>query len=1008
MTGLRIRWRREEATLGPSAPIAGASAISLNGALVWLAAGLIVLVAFFARSYNTNWDDNTHLHPDERHLTGVAISIKLPGSISEYFDTNKSRLNPYNPPANTGSFVYGTLPLFAAKTVAVALGDDDYDNMVLVGRHLTALFDAMTVLLVFLIGRRLYGSAAGLLAAVLFGAAPLAIQHAHFFIVDSYLTTFTTAALYFSIRAWQDKRLADCALAGLMLGLGMACKITAALIAPVVVVAVAWQLVQPVRNLWSTGHFSNDDEAGPAFDNPEPRAGRPRRVLSLPCRPALRLQYAESEPSCSMVAEPALAEGPEGPVAAPGRQRWLPAVDPVDRAHQLPLSLHGDDEMGCRSCPQPRRLADGRVRRLPAAAAQATSATCCRCSSCWPTSASWGASSRCTCATSCRFTRCWPCSPATGWWSWSAKTRELSLRWQRPQLAPAGYALAGLIVLVGVLAGAAYFSIYTKPVTRVEASYWMYDHLPAHAQIGAEHWDESVPMQLPGTPQKDFQLTDLKLYDIDSQDKVQELINTLSGIDYITMSSNRLINSIPRDPVNYPVTIRYYEMLFNGQLGFSLVHEFTSYPRLFGLQFPDYRAQESQSSYDHPRVLVFKKNANFSRAKLEQTLGEGPFAMAGLTPAQADKNGLLLKPADLQTQQRGGTWTSVFSNSGIAHSAPTLIWLLALEAAALATLPLAFPDLQPPAGPRLPALEAAGPAADGVPGVARRQPQALPLRPDVDPGLAAALIAVGGVIAGKQRQPLLAFLKSNWRLLLFSEALFLVAFFAFREIRMANPDLWHPYRGGEKPMDLAYLTAVARSTTLPPYDPWFAGGYINYYYFGQFLTATLLKLTTIPPEIGYNLAVPTYFAMTVGGAFSVAYNLAAFARGAIRRTPRLRPIPGWSLYAAGLLGAVFVAVAGNLDGVEQMLDRLRQVSTLHTARPCVRGADQRRRRHLAGRGQRQEPAALRLLALQPHDAADDCDHGVPLLELPLRRLARAHDGASVRSADPGHLPLAGA
>jgi YYY domain-containing protein len=197
-------------------------------------------------------------------------------------------------------------------------------------------------------------------------------------------------------------------------------------------------------------------------------------------------------------------------------------------------------------------------------------------------------------------------------------------------------------------------------------------------------------------------------------------------------------------------------------------------------------------------------------------------------------------------------------------------------------------------------------------------------------------------------------LRFKWRLVLLGEIVFAVSFLAFVGIRILNPDLWQPWNGGEKLMDIAYLNSVLRSAYFPPPDPYYAQGYLNYYYYGQFLLSILIRLTGIKPTIGFNLAVPLLFAFTVSTAFSIGYTLAAGRVLPAWRAQNRREAAAEGYPASGddvtqgvrhgLLAALCVAVLGNLASATQIVESLQRVGkSTFTSRvpglePLVRAA----------------------------------------------------------------------
>ena len=162
--------------------------------------------------------------------------------------------------------------------------------------------------------------------------------------------------------------------------------------------------------------------------------------------------------------------------------------------------------------------------------------------------------------------------------------------------------------------------------------------------------------------------------------------------------------------------------------------------------------------------------------------------------------------------------------------------------------------------------------------------------------------------AGASGRGVVQFLRDNRGLITTNELLFAVAFGLWVLVRAYNPEI----SGTEKPMDFAFLNGILRSEYFPPLDPWLSGFAISYYYFGYLIMAVLTRLSGVPSEVAFNLAIASLFALTASGAFSLTYNLVSRHREGQKAGNALPT-------AFGALGAVFVAVLGNLEAVLEVL-----------------------------------------------------------------------------------------
>ena len=419
-------------------------------------------------------------------------------------------------------------------------------------------------------------------------------------------------------------------------------------------------------------------------------------------------------------------------------------------------------------------------------------------------------------------------------------------------------------------------------------------------------WDDALPMAVNGFDPLGgiYKPFNLELFDTDTPAKRTKMIDILTKSDYVVISSNRAYDSMPRLTYRYPLTIRYYQELFGcncmgdqlentaydlqpgfvSPLGFKLVASFVSNPSIGPFVLNDQSADESFTVYDHPKVMIFKKTAEFSVDHLTSVLNSVNLDnVLFQTPLQFTKAPLAMQlPADrLAAQTNGGTWSDMFSRLSPVNTSQTyaiFAWYLLLFGLGLLVFPLVwsiFPGLPDRGYPlaRMAALLLIAWLAWCLSSL-----QLLPFTAGSILLCMALIAAVSIFFAVRHKGELLHYAANNWLHILATEVLFLLVFLLMLNIKIGNPDLWNPWLGGEKPMDFAFFNATLKTVYFPPESPWFSGHYLNYYYFGYVVASIPTKLTAILPSTAYNLILPSWFAMTGIGVFCIGYNLVAGLR----------------------------------------------------------------------------------------------------------------------------------
>ena len=556
---------------------------------------LIVVSGGFLRFFNLNWDENNMYHPDERNIANAVAKINFFNNLNpEFFAYNGFPIYLYKSigyllTLKENNYPFSTLlaALYSQKELSFLNINSgwtrDWSKINLIGRFISALSSTLSIYLIFLIGKNLIGEIGGLISAFIFAFTPSFIQQAHFGVTESLLVFFLLLLSLLAIKILEEKKSIYWIYSGIISGLAIASKIPA--LSFLIIPFLTWLI-----SLLQEKKFLKYIALGFSF-------------LIFTClfffifSPYTIFDFQKFKES--MVYESGVVTGR---LKVPYNWQFfgtLPYVFQWINLHwQTNIFLPTLGTLGLIFWLAKALAGREKIFALPLLIFAFLY---------FLYVGSWYTKF-------IRYTL--PFIPflilASVWLLLKI------IQFHNTKIL--GVFLLILVIFSSFLWGLAFFSIYTRRHTRLSASEWIYQNVPQNSVLLHEHWDDRLPGYIPGYDSSQYIYLEMKNYDPDTPEKISEMSENLAKGDFLIISSRRLFGSIGKNPHEWPITSKYYEKLFQGKFGYTLVQKITSYPKLLNFEIKDDLAEETFQVYDHPVVMIFKNEKRLSKETIEKVL----------------------------------------------------------------------------------------------------------------------------------------------------------------------------------------------------------------------------------------------------------------------------------------------------------------------------------------------------------------------------------------------------